>query len=309
MWLVLGGGLQSVWDLYGLTFTCVGQQVDVNHRHTNTNCTTHNPPLQVSRLQRQSNSLVGHAACLSEDLSDRTALADALQRERSRLEQELGQANGETQATEFSTPNEDGLTGADGRSAPSVPLPGANTVDAVNGEKVAAGAPDSAETVAISTAAAIEAVETKASGAVAAAEARSLALEEMVDSLLSEKVEWEEEREARATEAMRLRARARGLEDTIVCRGMREGGGGRTTGPAHETIVQGLRKLLLERTRDVEEMHVSTERLGEVSGVSVVAGVWFCCVNGGLRASNSGCVRCACCRHCFTGSVVSSVDV
>lgn len=112
-------------------------------------------------------------------------------------------------------------------------------------------------------AAAVDAAERKAGEAVAAAEARCLALTEMVDSLVADKVGWEEERAAAAAEAMRLRARAHGLEEAVVDRGAGDECDGGAGDRKQALLVEELRKLLRERTRELEVKSVAMERLGK----------------------------------------------
>lgn len=150
---------------------------------------------------------------------------------------------------------------------------GAGVVAAIGGK--AAAAAGEAGTAAMATAteaaaapmslaAAVDAAEREAGEAVAAAEARCLALTEMVDSLVAEKVGWEEERSSAAAEAMRLRARARGLEEAVADYGaggdVDDGGDG---DQKQAPLVGELRKLLRKRTRELEVKSVAMERLGE----------------------------------------------
>lgn len=148
--------------------------------------------------------------------------------------------------------DESSLTYAGGSSSNS-----GGGVVAATGGKAAVGRADAA--------AAMEAAERKAGEAVAAAEARCLALTEMVDSLVAEKVGWEEERTSAAAEAMRLRARARGLEEAVADRGAGDGedGGVGAGDRTQALLVEELRKLLRERTRELEVKSVAMERLGE----------------------------------------------
>lgn len=237
---------------------------------------------QVSMLQRQSNSLASRAASLEDELSDQTALVEALQMDRLRLEQELDQYHQPTRRPQ--DPQEVGqnvLDQALALAAPvaevadgaSSPLKDGNAgvcgaVDDTTDDKsgigmaVAAAVDAVAETPAATLAAAVEAADRKAGAAIAATEARCLALAEMADSLVVEKVEWEEERASRAAEAMRLRARARGLEEAFIehdvgSKDKTEGGG------RQGVLVEGLRRLLRERTRELEVKAVAMETLGE----------------------------------------------
>ncbi|CAM9700671.1 unnamed protein product [Scytosiphon promiscuus] len=235
---------------------------------------------QVSMLQRQSNSLAVRAAALADELTDKSALVEALQRDRSRLERELaqsrsqsladeGERNGDVADQSSETPTAAEASEGSGCGGVRLPLPGSAGGD-VPGETRAAGrgaAPAmEAALAAGKSAAAVEEAESKARVAVAAAEARSLTLQEMVDSLVSEKVGWEEERASGAAEALRLRARVRGLEEALVDRG--DAGGGERDGGAGgsrklELVVVGVRKLLRERTRELEVKGVATDRLAE----------------------------------------------
>ncbi|CAN0558199.1 unnamed protein product, partial [Ectocarpus sp. 12 AP-2014] len=206
---------------------------------------------QVSMLQRQSNSLAARAASLADDLSDKSALIEALQLDRSRLERELAQSRLRHEEGVDAARGDDGSgqrsaeSGACGDES-SLPRPeGSGAATAV------AAPPEVDGEAAMALAAAVEAAERKA----AAAEARSLALAEMVDGLVAGKVGWEEERAARAAEALRLRALVRGLEEAAALAG--EEGGGRKQ-------VEALRELLRERTRELEAKSVAMERLGEI---------------------------------------------
>ncbi|CAM9716415.1 unnamed protein product [Ectocarpus sp. 4 AP-2014] len=205
---------------------------------------------QVSMLQRQSNSLAARAASLADDLSDKSALIEALQLDRSRLERELAQSRLRHEEDVDAARGDDGSgqrlaeSGACGDES-SLSRPegsGAATATAV------AATPEVDSEAAVALAAAVKAAERKA----AAAEARSLAFAEMVDGLVAGKVGWEEERAARAAEALRLRALVRGLEEAAALAG--EEGGGRKQ-------VEGLRELLRERTRELEAKSVAMERL------------------------------------------------
>lgn len=131
------------------------------------------------------------------------------------------------------------------------------------GAAAAASAAMEAAVAAGALASAVDAAERKAGESVAAAEARCLALAEMVDSLVAEKVGWEEERASAAAEAMRLRARVRGLEEAVANRGAGGGEDGVAGDRKQALLVEGLRKLLRERTRELEVKSVGTERLGE----------------------------------------------
>ncbi|CAM9900942.1 unnamed protein product [Ectocarpus sp. 6 AP-2014] len=199
-------------------------------------------------LQRQSNSLAARAASLADDLSDKSALIEALQLDRSRLERELVQSRLRHDEGVDAARGDDGWgrrsaeSGACGEES-SLPRPeGSSAATAV------AATPEVDGEAAVALAAAVEAAERKA----AAAEARSLALAEMVDGLVAGKVGWEEERAARAAEALRLRALVRGLEEAAAVAG--EGDDGRKQ-------VEGLRELLRERTRELEAKSVAMERL------------------------------------------------
>lgn len=213
-------------------------------------------------LQRQSNSLAARAATLDEQLSDKMALAEALQEDRSRLENELTEAlvsrqdearRGSLDGLNQGTAQDPAAEGTNGLTTP-------HTKDILATAAVAV--PPSGVTA---VAEAIEAEKSKADAAVAAAEAHSLALTEMTDSLVAEKVDWAEERAARNMEAMRLRARVRGLEEALLGRDARSGDeGGR--GESQAALVEDLRRLLRERTRELEGKHVATERLGEGLG-------------------------------------------
>lgn len=245
---------------------------------------------QVEMLQRQSNALAGRVADLSEQLSDKNALADALQAERTRLEQELTQearrrytvppasaGNGNENRGSVATTSPEGFTEL--AAEPDSNASSANNGDIANSAQPAAAAGDHhdsdrsaaqarAAAVATATAAAavarISAAEARADAAVLKAEAGTSALSEMVDGLVSEKVQWEEERCAHAAETIRLRARARGLEEALAGNGLvvteeeREWTVGRG-----ESRLEALRELLRVRTRDLEAERGVSERLGE----------------------------------------------
>eukprot|EP00752_Nemacystus_decipiens_P010849 g9647.t1 len=231
---------------------------------------------QVSQLQRQSNSLAARAAALADNLADKSSLVEALQQDRARLERELAQSRsrhqrpadekgaGEHEAMSSAVAKPANITSSvcgDGSSLPRLEGEGsaAGVVAATGGKTTATDAAAAAGTLA----AAVDAAERRAGEAVAAAEARCLALTEMVDSLVAEKVGWEEERASAAAEAMRLRARARGLEEAVADRGGaggEDGGGG--GGARNQTLLVGeLRKLVRERTRELEVKDVAMERL------------------------------------------------
>ena len=246
------------------------------------------PALKVSQLQRQSNSLAVRAASLADDLADKSSLVEALQKDRARLERELAHSRSQPQPprddndaggrVSGAVANPAAVVSSDGRDGSSLPCSGgsgsgAGVVAAIGGK--AAAAAGEAGTAAMATAteaaaapmslaAAVDAAEREAGEAVAAAEARCLALTEMVDSLVAEKVGWEEERSSAAAEAMRLRARARGLEEAVADCGaggdIDDGGDG---DQKQAPLVGELRKLLRERTRELEVKSVAMERLGE----------------------------------------------
>ena len=243
---------------------------DLTHYHTF--------PLakQVSMLQRESNSLASRASFLTEELSDMSALVDALQRDRSRLEEELAQ-RGPVESTRAGTGCES--SAGEGAKAPiagvasGTSLLGAEgnvVVDAAAAEDVTAdGAATTVAAMAASVAAAetlatkLEASEAKARGDADAAEARCVALNDMVNSLLAEKMSWKEERAASAADALRLRARVSGLEEAVVeCSGLDEDGGG-ADGGRNELLVGELRTLLRDRTRQLEVKTIGMERLGK----------------------------------------------
>lgn len=235
-------------------------------------------------LQRQSNSLAARAASLADELSDKSALVEALQRDRSRLEQELARSRPKSPSDNNNEElhNSDVVDQPPGKpieaeASDHVDGAGANLRFPWSGGDDSTGARRAADHVqeapameaalaAGNLAAAVEEAEGKARSAIAAAEARSLALKEMVDSLVLDKVGWEEERAAGAAEALRLRARVRGLEEALVDREGDEGGerdGGVSGARKQESVVAGLRKLLRERTRELQVTSVATERLGE----------------------------------------------
>lgn len=208
-------------------------------------------------LQRQSNSLAARAASLADDLSDKSALIEALQLDRSRLERELAQSRLRHEE------GVDAARGGDGSGQRSAE-PGAcgdePSLSRPEGSGAAAAVvatPEVDGEAAVALKAAVEVSEKKA----AAEEARSLALAEMVDGLVAAKVGWEEERAARAAEALRLRALVRGLEEAAAVAG--EEGGGRKQ-------VEGLRELLRERTRELEAKSVAMERFGEIERLGAV---------------------------------------
>ncbi|CAN0472868.1 unnamed protein product, partial [Ectocarpus sp. 8 AP-2014] len=199
-------------------------------------------------LQRQSNSLAARAASLADDLSDKSALIEALQLDRSRLERELVQSRLRHDEGVDAARGDDGSgrrsaeSGACGDES-SLPRP-----EGSGAATVVAATPEVDGEASATLAAAVEAAERKA----AAAETRSLALAEMVDGLVADKVGWEEERAARAAEALRLRALVRGLEEAAAVAGEEDGG---------RKQVEGLRELLRERTRELEAKSVAMERL------------------------------------------------
>lgn len=229
-------------------------------------------------LQRQSNSLAVRAASLADELSDKSALVDALQQDRTRLERELAQSRSTPATTDEGQPNGDDVTDQpsgnpiaakeafdfkkSGGPKLSLPVPEGddNAAGVRKADDHAAATALEAALTAGNVAAAVEEAETNARAAVSAAEARSLALQEMVDSLVAEKVGWEEERAKDAAATLRLRARVRGLEEAIVDHA---GGGGGVSGKQELSLAGGLRKLLRERTRELEVTSVATERLGE----------------------------------------------
>eukprot|EP00903_Cladosiphon_okamuranus_P014723 g13643.t1 len=239
---------------------------------------------QVSQLQRQSNSLAARAASLADDLADKSSMVEALQQDRARLERELAQSRAQSKPRrdqgEHDAGGREEAPGAAARPAAFAspgsgedgsPLPrlGGRSGEATTGEAGAAAsaaaaaagtaieAPGAAETLA----AVVEAAERKAGEAVAAADARCLALTEMVDSLVADKVAWEEERAAAAMETMRLRARVRGLEEVAVDWGAGDEYDGGEGDRKQTVLVEELRKLLRERTREVEVKIVAMERL------------------------------------------------
>ena len=239
-------------------------------------------------LQRQSNSLAARAASLADDLADKSALVEALQQDRARLERELAQSHsrpsgdgadapghGDAREGQHPSPAQaiDTRAADDGDVSPSAPrldqTGAGNGVAATGGETAVDGAAPgeaSAAGTVVALAAAVEEGERKAREAVAAAEARCLALTEMVDSLVAEKVAWEEERTAGAAEAMRLRALVRGLEEAVIDRGVGDEADGNDSGRADgraQPLVEELRKLLRERTRELEVKSVAMERLGK----------------------------------------------
>ncbi|CAM9948815.1 unnamed protein product, partial [Sphacelaria rigidula] len=212
---------------------------------------------QVEMLQRQSNALAGRVADLSEQLSDKNALADALQAERTRLEQELTQEA----RRRYTVPPASAGNGNENRGSVA-------TTSSEDFTELAAEPDTRAAAVATATAAAavarISAAEARADAAVLKAEAGTSALSEMVDGLVSEKVQWEEERCAHAAETIRLRARARGLEEALAGNGLvvTEEGREWTVGRG-ESRLEALRELLRVRTRDLEAERGVSERLGE----------------------------------------------
>lgn len=227
-------------------------------------------------LQRQSNALATRAASLAEDLSDKSALVEALQQDRARLELEVVQARLQSTQNEKEDSRGHGddlghrltedssagpVTGED-ESLSLLPRLEESAIGVAATDGAAAmNAAVSAEILA----AAVEDAERKAGAAVAAADSRSLALTEMVDSLVAEKVEWEEERASSAAEALRLRALVRGLEEAVANRGVGDQDDGGGAGGSKQALlaVKGLRKLLRERTRELEFKSLAMERLGE----------------------------------------------
>lgn len=233
-------------------------------------------------LQRQSNALAGQAAALSEQLSDQEALTYALQQERARLEEELTQEEDRRHDTDSATSN---IIATPTSTSAAIATPSAvmttntgnklhhvaggeytDVVDlgTVHDEMARLAEPAEAAQTERSAAAA-----RKAQALTAAAEARASALGEMVDGLVAEKVQWEEERAARSLEAMRLRARARGLEDALAGTAANHHGGGSDGDKARKEQKRGddklraLRELLRSRTRELEAEHGVTERLGK----------------------------------------------
>lgn len=284
-------------------------------------------PQKVSMLQRENNGLAARAASLLEDLSDKTALAEALQQERSRLEGELdcveqdrsrlegelgrveqGRSNLEHErkalARDTIAEGEERRDGPPCQSCCEVPVASegvagdgvrvnktnklrATAIAAATADKSPSEAVEAQEknTTTIAGAAALvysaklEAAELAATevaaaevaaAKVAAAESRTLALSEVIDSLMSDKMEWEEERASRAVEATRLRAQARGLEEANldqVCGVLGvEGEDGAKGASRHEMLAEGLKGLLRGRTRELEVKSVGMERLGEAWG-------------------------------------------
>lgn len=230
-------------------------------------------------LQRQSNALAGRVAALSEQLLDQNALADALQNERSRLEQELAQQA----QRHHSRPVSLGGSGSGG-SPIAIHMASAKTGEKSDCKSVSRASADvgvdnvntatvmgdiNGELERPAAAAAAAAAEARADAAVAKAEARASALGEMVDSMVSEKVKWEEERAAYAAKALRLRARNRGLENALA------NSAGGATGGEDESDADGwrkgrgqgqsaaLRELLRLRTGELEAKHGTVERLGK----------------------------------------------
>lgn len=228
-------------------------------------------------LQRQSNALAVRAASLEDNLSDKSALVEALQQDRVRLELELELAQARFQSPQDEKDDARGHGDCSGHRSAEVSSAGASTGEGVissslprlegSGVGTADEAAAAMEAVAAAgtLSAAVEAAERKAGAAVVAAEARCFALTEMVDSLVAEKVKWEEEKASGAAEALRLRALVRGLEEAAVARGVGdEGDGGGAGGNTQALlVVKGLRKLLRERTRELEVKSVEMERLGE----------------------------------------------
>lgn len=206
-------------------------------------------------LQRQSNSLAERAASLEERLSDMTALADALQVDRTRLEEDLasrshdaGQEMEDRRVERSDVSDVVKLPGGSVSDGKAPILPHDASDDDHHGDTSAASR---------ALALAMEKAEAKASADIAAAEAHALALSEMTNCLLKEKVDWEEERSMRALEATRLRARVRGLEEA------EDNGKGGGHGEGQGVLVGRLRELLKERTQELEMRTVETERLGE----------------------------------------------
>ena len=218
-------------------------------------------------LQRESNSLAARTSFLTEEVSDLSSLVDALQRDRCRLEEELAQ-RGPVEANHAGGCDCMGQGGkapiAEVAGGSCLLDPEGNVIDGASGrdtgvDKAAAAAAAAAEKLAED----FKASEAKARGDAAAAEARCVALADMVDSLLAEKMGWQEERASNAADALRLRARVRGLEEAFVeCSGQVEDGSG-AGGGRHELLVDRLRELLRDRTHEAEEKTVGMERLGK----------------------------------------------
>lgn len=216
--------------------------------------------------------MASRATFLTEELSDMSSLVDALQRDRSRLEEELAQ-RGPVEANHAG--------GCDcmgqGAKAPIAGVAGGvclldpegNIVDVASGRDTgvdkAAPAAAAAEAVAAAKLAGdFEASEARARVEVAAAaEARCVALTDMVNSLLAEKMGWQEERASNAADALRLRARVRGLEEAVVEYSGQGGDGGGASGGRHALLVDRLRELLRNRTLEAEKKTVGMERLGK----------------------------------------------
>ncbi|CAM9242006.1 unnamed protein product [Choristocarpus tenellus] len=202
---------------------------------------------QVSMLQRQSNSLAVKVSTLIEELADQTALSEALQVDRQRLVEEVDELKHAFRIF-------------DGEILPKLESKGIAglMVESVDAEESAAIAMSKAG----SRGAGHEGVGRGRSPGHANSdtEARALALGEMVENLITQRVAHVEEIVACREESRELQRRVRELESVATLAGTLPGV---VEGEEEARVGQlvGLRRLLGERTQELEWESRSAERL------------------------------------------------